>query len=130
MATRSPNASRKTRGHRRRERDLRHQHQHAASAAADRGREAQVDLGLAAAGHAVQERDAEVAGGGERAQPLERGVLLRRQLATAPDRRSDADRRRLEPDRDRRRLAAARRRERIAVDAVVPEADVATPREA
>ena len=67
-------------GHRGGKGDLRHQDQHAASAAADRGREAQVDFRLAAARHAVEEGDAEVAGGGQRAEAIEGRGLLRRQL--------------------------------------------------
>ena len=50
------------RGGGRRQRDLRHEHQHAAAGVADAGREAEVDLGLAAAGDAVQQRDAELRG--------------------------------------------------------------------
>ena len=56
------------RRHLRRERDLRDQHQHAAAAGADRIRQPQVHLGLAAAGHAVEQRDVERPGGGERQQ--------------------------------------------------------------
>ena len=59
MATRSPKACLKQRGHRRRQRDLRHEHQHRRAAFADRRRQPQVDLGLAAARDAVQQRDAE-----------------------------------------------------------------------
>ncbi len=44
------------RRHLRRQRDLRHEHQHTAAALADHIGEAEVDLGLAAAGHAVHQR--------------------------------------------------------------------------
>src|SRR5207237_1748272 len=64
------------RGRRRRERDLRDQHQDAASGIADGSRETNVDLGLAAAGDAVQQRDAELAGLGQLAKPIERRLLL------------------------------------------------------
>ena len=49
----------------------------AAAGVAHGGREPQVDLGLAAAGDAVQQRDVERARGGERGQPRERACLLR-----------------------------------------------------
>ena len=81
MATRSPNAWRKSGGGGGRQRDFRHEHQHAPAGGADRGREADVDLGLAAAGDAVQQGDAELAGGGEREEPVEGGGLLAGQLA-------------------------------------------------
>ena len=66
------------RRHRRRQRDLRHQQQHLPAGAPDRLRQAQIDLRLAAAGDAVQQRDPELARVGERAQLLERARLLRR----------------------------------------------------
>ena len=56
--------------HRRRERDLGHQHQHSSSAGADAGREPEVDLGLAAAGDAVQQRDAKFMRCSERCEKL------------------------------------------------------------
>ena len=60
MATRSPNACRNKRGDGRRQRDLGHEHQqHAPAGREHLRREPQVDLGLAAAGHAVEQRDAE-----------------------------------------------------------------------
>ena len=60
--------------------DLRHEHQRAPSGCADRGREPDVDLGLAAAGHAVQQRDAELAGRGQGEEAVEGGGLLAGQL--------------------------------------------------
>ena len=60
----------------RRERDFRHQHQHAATGAHRMIGEPQVDLGLTAPGHAVQQRHLEPFGGGERVEPLNRGRLL------------------------------------------------------
>ena len=82
MATRSPNAPRNERRHRRRQRDLRHHQQHLSARAADAIGQAQIDLGLAAAGHAVQQRHAEL----RRRRPARtvrsrRAVLLGRQLA-------------------------------------------------
>ncbi len=68
MATRSPNALPKRERDRRRQRDLGHEQQHAAAAAAHFGREPQIELGLAAAGDAVQQRGLEVAALDERAQ--------------------------------------------------------------
>ena len=59
MATRVAERLAEQRGDGRGQGDLRHEHQHAPSGRADRGREPQVDLGLAAAGDAVQQRDAE-----------------------------------------------------------------------
>ena len=63
---------REQRGHRRRERDLGDHEQRLAAGAAHAIRQPQVDLGLAAAGHAVQQRHAELARVGERCELLER----------------------------------------------------------
>ena len=71
----------------RRERDLRHEHEHAPARVADARREPQVDLGLAAAGDAVQQRHLELPARRRSAQSrVERGVLLARQRG-ARDRR-------------------------------------------
>jgi hypothetical protein len=84
MATRSPKATRNRVAAAGRQRDLRHEHQHAASGRAHRRRQADVDLGLAAAGHAVEQGGPELAGGGEREEAVERGGLLPGQLAGRP----------------------------------------------
>ena len=68
MATAVAEARAEQRRHLRRQRDLRHEHQHAAAASPDRVSEPQVDLGLAAAGHAVQQRDVERLRGRQRQQ--------------------------------------------------------------
>ena len=78
MATRSPNACRNDERDRRRQRNLGHEQQNATSAAAHFGREPQVELGLAAAGDAVQERRLEIAALDEPPQTGQRGLLFRR----------------------------------------------------
>ncbi len=64
------------RGHRRRQRNLRHEHQHLTPLLPDGVGESQIDLRLAASGHAVQQRRLERAGGGERAQFVEDALLI------------------------------------------------------
>ena len=59
------------RRHRRRQRDLRDQQQHLPASALDRLRQAQIDLGLAAAGDAVQQRGPEASRLDERSQLFE-----------------------------------------------------------
>ncbi len=77
---RRPEARAKERRHLRRQRDFRNEHQHAASALPDGVSEPQVDLGLAAAGHAVDERYMERLRGGQRQQRLERALLIGRRV--------------------------------------------------
>ena len=55
MATRSPNAARNSADHGRRERDLGHHEQHATAVAAYPLGQPQIDFGLAAAGHALEQ---------------------------------------------------------------------------
>ena len=62
MATRSPNDVAEERRHRRRQRDLGHQQQHLTAGLQHEIRHTQVDLGLAAAGDAVQQRHVEAGG--------------------------------------------------------------------
>ena len=76
MATRAPNAA-EERGDGGRQRDLGHEQQHTAARLAHAARKAEVDLGLAAARDAVQERNLKRAARRQRAQPLQRRVLLR-----------------------------------------------------
>jgi hypothetical protein len=85
------------------QRDLRHEHERGPPGVQGLGREAEVQLGLPAAGHAVQQRDLEAARGHVRPQPLERVGLLGREEPTArsrgltgtglPDRRARASER-------------------------------------
>ncbi len=127
MATRSPNAVAEQRRDRRRQRDFRHEHQHAAAGARDGGREAQVDLGLAAAGDAVQQRDV------ERARVGQRRAAASSAAACSPvSRRSGLGRlRRRRRPLGRIAIDAVCRRldERIAVDALGAYADVAALRQ-
>ena len=72
------------RGDRRRQRDFRDERSASRRPrGADARQRAQIDLGLAAARDAVQQRDAKLLAVGDRPQPLERRCLLARQL-TAP----------------------------------------------
>jgi hypothetical protein len=75
------------RGDHRRQRNFGHQHQHAAAAATDLRREPQIELGLSAAGDAVQQRDAERPRVRERAQALARGRLFDGEAAIGIHRR-------------------------------------------
>jgi hypothetical protein len=61
--------------------DFGDEHQRPSTGGAHGGRQADVDLRLAAAGDAVQQRDAELAGRGQREKAVERGGLLSGQLA-------------------------------------------------
>ena len=83
------------RGRGRRQRDLGHHQQHAAARLAHRAREAQVDLGLAAAGDAVQQRGVIRAPPARAAQRVERRLLLvgeRRPVDVASVRRRGLER--------------------------------------
>ncbi len=75
---RSGESCRETCDELRRERDLRHQHQRLFAACDHCRNRAQVDLGLAAAGHAVQHERREAPVGGD--DGADRSVLFRRQL--------------------------------------------------
>ena len=94
---------------RRRQRNLGDEHDHAAAAAAHDLREPEVDLGLAAAGHAAQERDLKAPLSRQRRERLDGGILLKGQ-----------DARRVRPGRGVRPATCQRhmrRRKRIALDA-------------
>ena len=125
MATRSPNVARKIAADRRRERDLRHQQQHAAAGARTARRQPQVDLGLAAAGDAVEERGVEclprtrarrarrtppaarpVSTSGSRARRCQRRAVLER-IAIDPPALDESDEAELRQARQRRRADAA-----------------------
>ncbi len=75
------------RRHGRRQRDFGDHDQHLSSAAHHRCGEPQIDLGLPAAGHAVEQCDLERAGGREPVERAQRIRLLRRQLAHLVGRR-------------------------------------------
>ena len=97
VAERSPEGLR----HGRRQRDLRNEHQHAAPGRHHVPGEPQVHLGLAAAGHAVQQGDVEDPFRGQGGQGLERDALLRSRL----DRRAALPRLRLRGASGRKRVA-------------------------
>jgi hypothetical protein len=69
-------------GHRRGQRDLGDHEQHLTTGVTDVLRQPEVDLGLPAAGHAVQERGAKLARIGERGELIECGLLFGRQHAS------------------------------------------------
>ena len=92
-----------------RQRDLRHQHQHAAARRAHRLGQAQIDLGLAAAGDAMQQRDAERAGSASVAQSLDGVAAVRSVSGVRAYRGADG--------------AALAERERIALLALLPDGD-------
>ena len=69
-------AGAKERRHLRREGNFRHQHQHAAPAPPDRIGQPQIHLGLAAAGHTVDQRHPKSLRGRQRQQLLHRHLLL------------------------------------------------------
>jgi hypothetical protein len=75
----------KERRDRRSQGDLRHHQQRLASGAAGAIGQAQIDLGLATARHAVQQRHAKLRGIGERTKLFERGLLLGRELPFSRD---------------------------------------------
>ena len=62
------------------QRDLRHQDQRLPAAADGLGDRLEIDLGLARAGDAVEQRDMEAAVGGERPHGIDRAALLARKL--------------------------------------------------
>ena len=62
------------------QRDLRHQDQRLLAAADGLRNRLEIDLGLARAGDAVEQRDMKAAAGGERAQHIDRAALLAREL--------------------------------------------------
>src|SRR5262245_33707684 len=72
----------KQRGHGRRQGNFRHHEQHLTAALTYRVREAQVDLGLAAAGYSMKKRNAKAARFPERGELLERRLLLRSERAS------------------------------------------------
>ena len=94
------------RGDCRGEGDLRHQQQHAPALRVDALGQPQVDLGLAAPGHAVQHDRVKSAGAGQRREPIEGGRLFVG-----------------EHDRRDRHGARARQVERIALDPAARERD-------
>ncbi len=101
------------RGHLRRQRDLGDEHQDAASEGDGVARQPHVQLRLAAAGHAVQQRRVKALLVGQRGQRRERGLLIRGELA----------------HRLQRNIERRARREGIAVEPLLLEMNEAAARE-
>ena len=105
------------RSDRRRQCDFRDEDERATGLPAGPCRQAQVDLGLSAAGHAVEERDAECAGVRQPAQPFIRRHLLERQCS-----RGGPGLRRC--PRPGSAMVTLRRRERVALQTIVADRHV------